>query len=138
MKNSSGFTLIEILIVVAIMGILGALILPNLIGQDDRAKATAAKADLQSVATALSMYHLDNGEYPSTEQGLDALLRRGEQSSGSGTLNSSGYLLRKPVDPWGRPYQYSRSEGGFVLYSLGKDGKVGGDGYARDISYGDP
>ncbi len=106
MKNRKGFTLIEILLVVAIIGTLAAMIVPRLSGRSEQAKITVAKVDIESnIASALKLYELDNGAFPSTAQSLDALLRK--PSITPIPSNWSGpYLEREPVDPWGRKYQY--------------------------------
>ena len=106
MKNNKGFTLIEILLVVAIIGTLAAMILPRLSGRSEQARATVAKVDIDSnIASALKLYELDNGTFPTTEQSLDALLRK--PSTSPVPISWSGpYLEKEPVDPWGRRYQY--------------------------------
>jgi general secretion pathway protein G len=134
-RRANGFTLIEIMMVVVIISILAALIIPNVVGRDDQARVTAAKSDLNGIANALNMYKLDNFHYPSTDQGLDALV---EQPSGfpeAKNWNPNGYLKKTPTDPWGTPYVYLATSNGFELYSLGSDGVEGGDGYAADIHY---
>ena len=136
-SRQRGFTLIEIMVVVVILGILGALVLPNVMGRPDQAKATAARTDIQSIATALEIYHLDNGHYPSTTQGLMALVQRPEQAPLPRNWSLRGYLKAVPQDPWGQPYRYLqpglRSLDGFDLYSHGADGQPGGEGVAEDI-----
>ncbi len=136
-RKAAGFTLIEILVVVAILGILGALILPNLIGQDDRARQVAARADLQALANALDLYRLDHGTYPDTDVGLEALIN--PPSNAPGGQSSQSYLRKRtvPLDPWGTEYQYLQSSDDFELFSLGKDGQEGGEGYNQDIDYKD-
>ncbi len=106
MKNKKGFTLIEILLVVAIIGTLAAMILPRLSGRSEQARATVAKVDIESnIASALKLYELDNGTFPTTGQSLDALLKK--PSASPVPNNWSGpYLEKEPVDPWGRKYQY--------------------------------
>jgi general secretion pathway protein G len=126
-KHRQGFTLIEILLVVVIIGALSSMALPRLVGRSDSAKKTAAKVDIESnIATALKLYDLDNGNFPTTEQGLEALFTKP-----AGLENWNGpYLERKPIDPWGRPYLY-KSPGDhrpdYDLYSPGKDGKESDD-----------
>lgn len=132
-----GFTLIEIMVVVIILGVLGALVLPNVMSRPDHAKLTAARTDLQSIATALEIYRLDNGRYPTSAQGLDALVTRPSVAPLPRNWSAQGYLKRTPTDPWGSPYQYvnpgSRSNQGYDLYSLGADGQPGGEQMDADI-----
>ncbi len=130
-------TLIEILVVLAIIAVMAFLIVPNVIGRPDQARVTVAQTDLRTISAALKMYRLDNGEYPTTEQGLTALAMR--PSSGPAPVNWSpdGYLEKVPADPWGRPYTYRspvQGGSGFEIVSLGKDGKAGGEGVDKDIS----
>ncbi|MDD5408588.1 MAG: type II secretion system major pseudopilin GspG [Candidatus Omnitrophica bacterium] len=126
MKAKSAFTLIELMLVVIIIGVLGAMVLPRLAGRSEQAKAAVAKSDINAnIATALDLYELDNGRYPTTEQGLAALTTKpGDLSEGA---NWNGpYLKKEPKDPWGKDYQYkypSTHEGvDYDLYSLGADG----------------
>ncbi|MCK9503783.1 MAG: type II secretion system major pseudopilin GspG [Porticoccaceae bacterium] len=136
MKKQSGFTLIEIMVVVVIIGVLGALIVPSIMGRADDARITAAKSDLRAIGNALSLYRLDNFNYPSTDQGLDALITRPGDQSEAPNWNPDGYLKKLPKDPWGRAYIYISpgSHGAFDLYSLGADGREGGEGKAADIA----
>jgi general secretion pathway protein G len=134
-KHASGFTLIEIMVVVVIIGILAALIIPNVVGRDDQARATAVKNDLRAVANALEMYKLDNFHYPSTDQGLQALVTKPSGFPEAKNYNPNAYLKKIPVDPWGTPMVYINSGDTFELYSLGSDGAEGGQGKAADIHY---
>jgi len=126
-KPKEGFTLIELMLVVIIIGALVAMVMPRLTGRGEQARNAAAKADIQAnLSTALKLYELDNGNFPSTDEGLNALLHKP-----SSALNWYGpYLEKKPLDPWGREYQY-KSPGehrpDYDLYSLGKDGVVSED-----------
>lgn len=122
--SRSGFTLIEIMVVLVIIGVLVALVAPNVMGRPDEARITAAKADLRAIGSALDMYKLDNFSYPSTQQGLDALVSK---PAGAQKWKKGGYLKKLPVDPWGNPYQYLQpgTHGEYDLYSLGPDGKPG-------------
>jgi general secretion pathway protein G len=137
-SSQRGFTLIEIMVVVVIIGILGAIVVPQFMSRPDQAKATAAKVDIQAIATALEMYRLDNLHYPSTQQGLEALSKRPSGMPAARNWNPNGYLKALPVDPWSTPYQYLNPgiqsvDGTYDLYSLGADGVVGGEGAAGDI-----
>ena len=135
--RETGFTLIEIMIVVVIIGILGALILPNVIGRDDQARSTAVNTDLQGLGNALELYKMDNYHYPSTDQGLGALISRPGGFPEAKNYNPGGYLRKKkePVDPWDNPYIYIRSDANYELYSLGADGAEGGEGINADVFY---
>ena len=136
-RQNKGFTLIEIMIVVVIISILGALIIPNVIGRDDQARLTAVKTDLAGLGTALEMYKMDNFKYPSTDQGLDALITKPSGFPEPKNYNPGGYLQKKkePVDPWNNPYIYLQRGSDFELYSLGADGSEGGEGINADVSY---
>jgi general secretion pathway protein G len=136
--SQRGFTLIEIMVVVVIIGILGAIVVPQFMSRPDQAKVTAAKVDIQAIATALEMYRLDNFQYPSTQQGLEALVKRPSGQPAARNWNPQGYLKSLPVDPWSTPYQYlnpgvKSANGGYDLFSLGSDGVVGGEGHGADI-----
>ena len=135
--RTRGFTLIEILVVVVIIGILGAVIVPNLLGRPDQARITAAQSDLRSLANALDIYRLDNFQYPSTDQGLEALVTQPSGFPEPKNYNPDGYIKKLPTDPWGSPYIYERTESGFALYSLGADATEGGEGLNADIRYED-
>ncbi|MDB4456202.1 type II secretion system major pseudopilin GspG [bacterium] len=138
-KNQQGFSLIEVLVVVVIMGMLIGLIGPNVLGQVDRARVTTAKADIATLSQALDMYKLDNHFYPTTDQGLEALVKKPQASPSPKNWNSQGYLKGSelPLDPWDNDFVYlSPGEGSepYELMSLGADARVGGDGYSSDIS----
>lgn len=134
-QNQHGFTLIEIMVVVVILGILAALIVPQVMSRPDQAKITVAKGDVKGISAALDMYKLDNHNYPSTQQGLEALVKKPSGNPAPKNWNADGYLKRVPVDPWGNPYQYLApgSKGPFDLYSFGADGKEGGSESDADI-----
>ena len=134
-QRQQGFTLIEIMVVVVIFGILAALVVPQVMSRPDQAKVTVAQGDIKAIAAALDMYRLDNHVYPSTQQGLEALVKKPSGMPAAKNWNKDGYLKRLPVDPWGNPYQYLApgSQGPFDLYSLGADGKEGGSENAADI-----
>ena len=131
----AGLTLIEMIVVLAIIALIAGLIVPNVIGRPDEARVTVAAADLRTISAALKMYRLDNGDYPSTEQGLAALAEKPTSAPLPRTWPEEGYLAEVPRDPWDRPYVYRRSTtgGGFELMSLGRDGKPGGEGVDADI-----
>jgi len=142
-KGQRGFTLIEIMVVVVIIGVLGAIVVPQFMSRPDQAKVTAARIDIQAISTSLEMYRLDNAHYPSTLQGLEALAKRPAGTPLARNWNPQGYLKNVPVDPWGMPYQYLNpgvraANGGYDLYSLGSDGVAGGEGHGTDIgNWGD-
>jgi general secretion pathway protein G len=134
-RPARGFTLIEIMVVVVILGILGALIVPNFIGRPDEARVEAAKSDILSIANALELYRLDNSNYPSTDQNLDALVSEPSGYPEPRNWSADGYLKKLPYDPWGEPYGYFNEERNFDLYSYGADQKEGGEGVDADIRY---
>ncbi|WP_312571267.1 type II secretion system major pseudopilin GspG [Stutzerimonas balearica] len=133
--RQGGFTLIEIMVVVVILGILAALVVPQVMSRPDQAKVTVAKGDIKAIAAALDMYKLDNFSYPSTQQGLEALVSRPSGSPQPRNWNADGYLKRLPKDPWGNEYQYLApgSKGPYDLFSYGADGKPGGSELNADI-----
>jgi general secretion pathway protein G len=133
LRRSRGFTLIELMVVLVIIGVLGALIVPNLIDRADDARVTAAKTDINNLVQALKLYKLDNQRYPSAEQGLDALVRR--PTVGAIPPNWKPYVDKLPGDPWGRPYQYLNPgvRGEIDVFSFGADGQPGGEGKDADI-----
>ena len=128
-----GFTLIELLVVLVIIGVLAALIVPNLLDRTDDARATAARTDVNNLMQSLKLYKLDNQRYPSAEQGLEALLRK--PSVGAIPPNWRPYLDKLPNDPWGHPYQYLNPglKGEIDIFSTGADGQPGGEGKNADI-----
>mgnify|MGYP000980317824 CR=1 FL=1 len=130
----TGFTLIEVMVVVVILGILASLVVVSVAGNTDKARVTAARSDLSAIAQALDLFKLDNFNYPSTDQGLEALVHAPE---GARNFPQGGYLKKLPVDPWGHPYQYFSpgSNGAFDLLSYGADGAEGGEGAAEDIVF---
>ena len=134
-RRQQGFTLIEIMVVVVILGILAALVVPQVMSRPDQAKVTVAQGDIKGIASALYMYKLDNHSYPSTQQGLEALVKKPSGNPAAKNWNKDGYLKRVPVDPWGNDYQYLSpgTRGAFDLYSLGADGKQGGTDLNADI-----
>jgi general secretion pathway protein G len=131
--RQTGFTLIELMVVLVIIGVLAALIVPNVLDRAEDARATAAKTDVNNLMQALKLYKLDNQRYPTTEQGLQALVTR--PSSGPTPPNWKPYLDKLPNDPWGRPYQYLNPgvKGEIDVMSLGADGQPGGEGKNADI-----
>ena len=130
-----GFTLIEIMVVVFILGLLATLVLPRVIGRQEEAMVAKAKADIHALSAALQLYKLDNFNYPSTDQGLEALVKKPEGEPVPKHWKSGGYVERLPKDPWGNPYQYlyPGEHGEFDLWSNGADGRPGGEGSAADI-----
>lgn len=134
-RTQQGFTLIEVMVVVAILGILAAIVMTNVIGKDEQARVTTTKASLSSIANALELYKLDNHKYPTTDEGLDALVHKPASAK---NFPDGGYLRKEPEDSWGNPFQYVApgSNGKpYDLYSFGADGAEGGDGNNADIHY---
>ncbi|WP_295684407.1 type II secretion system major pseudopilin GspG [uncultured Nevskia sp.] len=130
-----GFTLIEIMVVVVIIGILAAIVAPNIFDQPDKARQVKAKQDIAAIETALNLYKLDNFNYPSTQQGLEALVAPPQGEPPARNWKPGGYLKSVPRDPWQNPYQYLSPgvKGEIDVFSLGADNKPGGDGSASDI-----
>ena len=131
--RSAGFTLIELMVVLVIIGVLAALIVPNVLDRADDARSTAARTDVTNTMQALKLYRLDNQRYPTAEQGLAALINR--PSSGPAPMNWKPYLEKLPNDPWGRPYQYLNPgiKGEIDVMSFGADGQPGGEGKDADV-----
>jgi len=128
-----GFTLLEVMIVVFIIGLLATLVVPTLMGRPDEARRTKAIADMAGITEALNLYRLDAGGYPTTEQGLEALVKRPERPPVPAKWHPNGYLGQLPTDPWGHPYVYLSDGGSFTLKSLGADGVEGGAGKFADV-----
>jgi general secretion pathway protein G len=128
-----GFTLIELLVVLVIIGVLAALIVPNLLDRTDDARATAARTDVNMLMQALKLYKLDNQRFPSSDQGLNALVQK--PTTGAVPPNWRPYLEKLPNDPWNQPYQYLNPgvKGEIDVFSFGADGKAGGEGKNADI-----
>ncbi len=132
-RRQLGFTLIEIMVVIVILGVLAALVVPRVMNRPDEARVVAAKQDVASIMQALKLYRLDNQRYPSTEQGLQSLVVR--PTAGPAADNWKAYLDKVPNDPWGKPYQYLNPgiKGEIDVFSFGADGKPGGTGVDADI-----
>ena len=133
-----GFTLIEVMVVVVILGILGAIIVPNIIGKPEEARVEAAKIQMQNVAASLDFYRIDNSTYPSSEQGLDALISEPSGYPEPRKWGPEPYLNKLPEDPWGEPFLYvSEGPRHFELISFGADRREGGEGVDADIRFSD-
>ena len=136
-SRARGFTLIEIMVVVVILGILAAIAVPRIMSRPDTARITKAKQDIRVMENALKLYRLDNYNYPTTEQGLEALIAPPIGEPEAKNWKEGGYLDRLPVDPWGNPYQYLypgvKNENSVDLYTLGADNRPGGEGPNADI-----
>ena len=131
--RASGFTLVEVMVVVVILGVLAALIVPRVVGRTDDARAVAARQDISSILQALKLYRVDNSRYPTVTQGLEALVTK--PSTEPVPPNWKSYLDRMPKDPWGKPYLYLNpgARGEIDVFSLGADGQPGGAGADADI-----
>ena len=134
-RRIRAFTLIEVMVVVAILAVLAALIVPKVMSRPDEARVVAARQDIASLLQALKLYRLDNLRYPTTEQGLAALVTRPTLSPVPPNWKPGGYLERLPRDPWGNPYQYLSPglRGEVDVFSFGADGVAGGEGFDADI-----
>ena len=136
-QNEKGFSFIELMVVVIILGILASVIVPRYMGRTDEAKTVKAKIDIAAIETSLKLYRLDNGTYPSTEQGLAALIERPTTEPAAPNWNEPGYLEKKviPKDPWSREYLYLSPgvHGEYDILSYGADGAPGGEGKNQDI-----
>lgn len=135
-RRQGGFTLIEIMVVVVILGILAAFVVPNIMGKPDEARIVKAKQDIRALESSLSMYKLDSFYYPSTQQGLDALVTKPSGEPEPRNYPSGGYIKSLPKDPWGNPYQYlspGTRNADFDIFSLGADNRPGGEGSAADV-----
>ncbi len=134
-SGQRGFTLLEVMVVVVILGILAVLVVPKIISRPDDARVVAAKQDIASLMQALKLYRLDNQRYPTTEQGLQALVVRPTTAPIPLNWKAGGYLDRLPKDPWGNPYQYLNPglHGEIDIVSFGADGQPGGEGNDADI-----
>ncbi len=133
-RRMRGFTLIEIMVVVIIIGLLAAIVAPQVIGNIDKAQVTKAKVEIEAIEDAMKFYRLDNFQYPTTEQGIEALVSQPNDPS-IRNWRPGGYLEEVPRDPWGNPYQYLNpgNNGEIDIYTLGRDGRPGGEGIDADI-----
>ena len=139
-RHNAGFSLIEILVVMVIIGILVSLVAPSVLNRVDDARLQKVEADFKAIESALSIYNLDNFNYPSTDQGLQALVSKPDGQPEARNWKKGGYLKEMPLDPWGREYLYlSPGENGreFDLYTLGADGVSGGEDQNADMFSGD-
>ena len=136
LRDRAGFTLIEIMVVIVILGLLAALVVPKLIGRTEEAKKTQSRVQIRSVEQALELFKLDNGFFPTTDQGLEALVRMPDSGRSPKNYRKGGYLDRVPKDPWGNAYVYVSpgSNGDYDISSYGADGAPGGEGEDADIN----
>jgi general secretion pathway protein G len=132
-RRLGGFTLIELMVVLVIIGVLGALIVPSVLDRLGQSRVTAARTDVASLMGQLKLYKLDNGQFPTSEQGLQALATK--PTAGPTPPNWKPYVDKLPADPWGHPYQYANPglKGEIDVYSFGADGVIGGEGDNADI-----
>ncbi|QOL51023.1 type II secretion system major pseudopilin GspG [Massilia litorea] len=134
-RLARGFTLVEIMVVVVIIGILGALVVPKLLGRTGESRVVAAKTDIATLMQALKLYKLDNQRYPTTEQGLQALTTKPTSGPSANGWKEGGYVEKLPKDPWGNSYQYLSPglHGEVDIFSFGADGQAGGEGEDADV-----
>lgn len=133
--KQSGFTLIEIMVVVVIIGILASVVVPRIMDNPDKARTAKAKNDIRALESAMDLYRLDNYTYPSTDEGLEALVS--EPSSSPANWKQGGYIKKLSNDPWGNDYLYDNDGGNIAIYTYGADGAEGGEGPNADISTAD-
>lgn len=133
--RNRGFTLIEIMVVVVILGILAAVVVPRIMDRPDDARIAKARQDVRALQSALELYRLDNYQYPSSQQGLEALVSKPSGDPPPRNWKPGGYINSLPTDPWGNPYQYVNpgEHGDYDVYSFGADGREGGEGINADI-----
>lgn len=134
-RRDAGFSLLELMVVVVILSILALVIVPRVIDRPDQARVARAQSDITAISSAVNLYRLDNFRYPSTEQGLQALVTRPTTEPAAPNWAANGYMDRLPVDPWGAPYQYLAPgvHGDFDVFSYGADAAPGGTGADADI-----
>jgi general secretion pathway protein G len=134
-RATAGFTLIEVMVVVVILGILAAIVVPRIMDRPDEARITKVRNDIRALESALNLYRLDNFRYPTTDQGLRALVERPTGQPEARNWRTGGYIDRLPNDPWGNPYQYVHPgrHGEIDIYSYGADGRPGGEGINAEI-----
>ena len=134
-RNNGGFTLLELMIVIVILGILGAIVAPKFMDEPHKARVVQAKMQIENLSTAVKKFYLDNGFYPTTEQGLEALVTRPAIGKTPKNYPANGYITKIPKDPWGNDYVYTApgQKVPFEIMSLGSDGAEGGEGEAADI-----
>ena len=132
-NHQDGFTLIELMVVILIIGLLATIVVQSLRGATEKAKRTKAQADIAELKTALDRYYLDNGQYPTTEQGLQALVTAPTSGPVPADYEDGGYVQHIPLDPWGHPYVYQSDGNGYIVKSYGADGQPGGKRRNADI-----
>ncbi|MCQ1057936.1 type II secretion system major pseudopilin GspG [Photobacterium sp. DNB23_23_1] len=134
-RKQRGFTLLEVMVVIVILGVLASLVVPNLLGNKEKADQQKVVTDISALEQSLDMYKLDNSVYPTTDQGLEALVSMPSSSPEPRNYRDGGYIRRLPNDPWGNPYQYVMpgEHGAVDIFSLGADGQEGGEGINTDI-----
>jgi len=139
-KREAGFTLIEVMVVVVILSILAAIVVPKIMGKPDEARITKVQSDVRSISAALDLYRLDNFTYPTTDQGIEALVTAPGDLPNGARYQEGGYIDRVPKDPWGNHYNYLQpgTHGTYDLYSFGADNAPGGQGVNADIGNWDP